>query len=52
MMDIPAILFLCLAALTVVVWTHSWICARSEQSETQREEVSPELQMETLLGVD
>jgi hypothetical protein len=28
------------------------ICDRREQSETQREEVSPELQMETLLGVD
>ena len=52
MMDIPAILFLCLAALTVVVWTHSWICDRREQSGTQREQVSPELQVETLLGID
>ena len=50
MLDIPAVLFICLAALTVVVWTHSWICDRREQS--QREELSPELQAETLLGVE
>ena len=52
MLDAPALVFLCLAALTVVVWTHSWICDRREQSETQREQVSSELQVETLLGVD
>jgi hypothetical protein len=48
MLDVPAILFLCLVALTVVVWTHSWICDRREQ----REELSPELQDEARLVVE
>jgi hypothetical protein len=43
MLDIPEMLIIGLTALTVVVWTHSWIHDRREMRVNQPDEVDAEL---------
>jgi hypothetical protein len=45
MLDTPEVLIIVLTALTVVVWTHSWIMERREDSRKQPAEVEVEEEM-------
>jgi hypothetical protein len=46
MLDIPEIVIAVLIALTVVVWTHSWIVERREDRGTRQEETDVEASVE------
>jgi hypothetical protein len=51
MLDIPEVLIITLTALTVAVWTHSWIVQRREDRANQAEEVDfQEDTVEELVG--